>query len=115
VENEIKLMKAKQECELIQAETRRQEAVAQGQKEIAKAEARKINAEARTEEAMARIAELAAREMKRRSESLEDAQRRLDRIRDVIRSLGGDVEIPLPDGFLPGPGESEGDLPDSSG
>lgn len=94
VDNEIKLLKAKQEYEQVQAEIRRQDLVARGEAEKAQAEADKLNAEVRSEKAMARIREAAAREIERRKLPPEEAEKWLQQIIDKIRSLGGEVEIP---------------------
>ncbi len=99
-ENHIKLLKAKGEYELVQAEIRRRDLEAEGQHEKVTAEAEQIRAKARSAKARARIAEAAARAIERRGQTPEQAMKRLREIVDKIRNLGGDVEIEPLDGEL---------------
>lgn len=98
VENQIKLLKAKQDYELIQSEIRRRDLEAEGKAELAKAEADKVRGRNRSSKAIARIQEAAAREIERRNQSPEEAILRLKTIVDKIRAAGGDVEISPLDG-----------------
>lgn len=87
IENQVKLLKAKQEYERVQAEIQK-----------TKAEAAEIRTKTRSKKARARIQEVAAREIERRGQTLEEAMQRFKQLVDKIQSLGGDVEIEPLDG-----------------
>lgn len=95
IENELKLQRAKQDYDLVQAEIRRRDLESQNKTEEANALNSKIRAEARTTVAVARIHEAAAREIERRKAVPQETLERFKGIVDKIRSLGGEVEIQI--------------------
>lgn len=97
VDNDVKLLKAKQEYELVQAEIRRRQLEAEGQAVKAKAEADEIRARTRSRKALARIQETAARAIEARSKTPEEAMDEVNRLIERIRDAGGDVEIDTKD------------------
>jgi hypothetical protein len=90
VENEIKLLRAREEFELIKAEVERRRTQTASVAKIARAKVRMENARAK-------IVELAAKQLEA---SQSDPEEALQRVQDVIRQIelhGGRVEVEIPE------------------
>ena len=92
-ENQINLLKAKQEYELAQAEIRRLDLESQANAAQANALAENIRAETRSIKAHARIQEVAAREVERRGLTLNQREQVFRDAVKKIRDAGGDVNV----------------------
>lgn len=93
VENQVTILKAKQEFELIQAEIRRKQLESESTADREKAMTEAVRADTRSKKASARIQEVAAREIERLGQTPEEAVKRLHRLVNRLRSQGGDIEI----------------------
>lgn len=94
VDNQVKLLKAKQEYEQVQAEIRRLDERAKADAAKTKAETEALRAKTKATKNLTKVQELAIREIERRNQTPEEAMDRLKAIVDKIRDAGGDVEIP---------------------
>ncbi|MEK6258342.1 MAG: hypothetical protein AABP62_06945 [Planctomycetota bacterium] len=97
VDNYVKLLKAKLEYDLIQAEIRHLDLQSDGQSKKAIAEEAKIRVETRSQAALCQIQEAAAREIARRDQTPAEAIRRFEEVLDKIRNCGGCVNLSLND------------------
>ncbi len=111
IENQVKLLKAKRETEMVLADIRRKDLEAKGEFEKAKAIAQSLRNGIKSEKARRRIEAAADQAIERRNESLEEKIARLEEAMARIMAAGGQVEFELPDTESQEPAEEKPDTP----